>query len=498
MNRRSSTSLLLLMHLPILIMTVTPSKATRFFIGKSPYFGFVGTHRARRVGPESFAAEMISSSSSSILFRPPCSIASCWYGHERRITSWKATSASLSITRRPSSVLFSGFPPSREQTYYRDRHRRLFSSSTFLRSHSSNNNDGNGEQHISRESETSMRTTATATTCTTNYNLQELHLQPFTWPELIGMIRPKHDSHNEGEPNHPNLAALRRSPNTQQVYLKHQSYLKRNWKTAYDYLLVQKFGIDFGFRKVLVEKADDAIEATSQSNVEEQPGGGSKPLTESEVTTAKSNHRSIPPPGFVYRSDPSLREASQYALDHNLSYLRLVPNDFPYHVDERYVEHWCLWKIGGSHSGGNADGTNERFLKGVILPEDIDWALNELECYSLREFDTIDVGDGDGIIIGSSKILKDNAEVIMYKKSLVPDESRDEAEKERDMIKTRTILDSLYWVNPPSLQSMPDIRHAHILILRELPKELDDGGIGNNDSNDGGGGNECLRCPPPV
>lgn len=495
MNRRPSTSILLYIQLSILIMTVTTSKASRFFIGKSTYVGFVGTHRARHVGPASFAAEMSSSSSLSMLFRPPCSISSRWYGHERRMTSWKATSASLSMTRCPSFVLCSGFPPSREQTFYRDRHRRLFFKSTFLRSHSSDTNAGNGEEHGSRGSDTSTRTTAMATTCTTKYNAKEHHLQPFTWPELISLIRPKHDNHNEEEPNHPNLAALRRSPNTQQVYLKHQSYLKRSWKTAYDYLLVQKFGSDFGFRKVLVEKVDDAVGTTSRSNVEEQPGDGSKPLMESKITTAKSNHRSIPPPGFVYRSDPSLREASQYALDHKLSYLRLVPNDFPYHVDERYVEHWCLWKIGGSHSGGNADETDERFLKGVILPEDIDWALNELKCYSLREFDTIDAGDGDDITIGSSKILKDNTEVVMYKTATVVNESRDEAEKESEMSKTRTILDSLYWVNPPNLQSMPDIRHAHILILRELP---DDGVGGNNDSYDGGRENDFLRCPPPV
>ncbi len=220
------------------------------------------------------------------------------------------------------------------------------------------------------------------------------------------------------------------------------------------------------------------------------------------MTAATGNHRSIPPSGFVYRSDPSLREASQYALDHNLSYLRLVPNDFPYHVDERYVEHWCLWKIGGSDSGGNSSGTGTNSLKGVISPEDIAWALNELECYSLRELDDpAVVGDGGGdILIGSSKILKHDAEVVMHKRTTIADESRDEAGKEEEMDKTsRVVLDSLHWVNPPNLQSMPDIRHAHILVLREFPKEHDDGDGGNDDSkNDAGGEHIFLRCPPLV
>ena len=35
-----------------------------------------------------------------------------------------------------------------------------------------------------------------------------------------------------------------------------------------------------------------------------------------------------------------------------------------------------------------------------------------------------------------------------------------------------SILDTLYWVNPPALQSMPEINHAHMLVLRSdsVPK----------------------------
>ena len=33
-------------------------------------------------------------------------------------------------------------------------------------------------------------------------------------------------------------------------------------------------------------------------------------------------------------------------------------------------------------------------------------------------------------------------------------------------VNNTTFLDMLYWINPPHLQSMPEIHHAHFLVLR--------------------------------
>jgi hypothetical protein len=50
----------------------------------------------------------------------------------------------------------------------------------------------------------------------------------------------------------------------------------------------------------------------------------------------------------------------------------LVPNDFPYDVDEG-IEHWCLWKIGGASS-------TESISMGELA-----WAIRELRSSRAHE-----------------------------------------------------------------------------------------------------------------
>ena len=153
-------------------------------------------------------------------------------------------------------------------------------------------------------------------------------IEPFTWPQLINLFRCS--SNNSQEDDHyissdnKNLALFRRSVAAQYEYEKHKKYIECDWESAYDYLVMDKFGTKFGFEKVLCEE------------------------------TAK------------FRSSPSLKEASKNTIDNQMTYLRLVLNDYPYDVAEG-IEHWCLWKIGGK---SQTEG---------ILRKELSWAAKELQ-----------------------------------------------------------------------------------------------------------------------
>lgn len=79
---------------------------------------------------------------------------------------------------------------------------------------------------------------------------------------------------------------------------------------------------------------------------------------------------------------------------------RLLLNEYPYYVCND-IEHWCLWKLGGK-----------------VTREEVDDAITELK--------------------DMNKINDDNRE--------------------------QEVKDVLSWINPPHLQSIPDIDHAHILV----------------------------------
>ena len=233
---------------------------------------------------------------------------------------------------------------------------------------------------------TDTQSTVKFTTCNNNKNTEE----PFTWSQLIDLFR--HSSNNSQEDDHyisssnPNLALFRRSTKAQCEYEKHKKYIECDWESAYDYLVMDKFGTKFGFEKVLCEE------------------------------TAK------------YRACPSLTQASKYTIDNQMTYLRLVLNDYPYDVEEG-IEHWCLWKIGGkSHTEG-------------ILKKELTWAANELGSLNADKSS------------GSSCIIDKDGVSTFY-------------ELDSSETTPSSVSDMLYWVNPPHLQSMPEIHHAHMLVVR--------------------------------
>ncbi|KAL9186400.1 hypothetical protein ACHAXT_005638 [Thalassiosira profunda] len=254
-------------------------------------------------------------------------------------------------------------------------------------------------------------------------------LEPsFTWDTMVQLFRsPESSGDNNFIPSdHPNLALFRRSLAGNASYLKHKEYLDACWRNAYDYLVVSKFGEKFGFRAVVCNK---------------DGGGVINPVDEDGY---QINKNGIPPEGYLYRASPSLAEASKQTIGEGITYLKLVQNDFPYDVAEG-IEHWCLWKIGGKSQ-------TEGILRGELA-----WALRGLEGLEA------DGKSGIGCIVDRA------GEELLFGTPEPPQPA--------------SIRDTLMWVNPPHLQSMPEIHHAHILVLRS---EAD------------GQREDPTNCPPPI
>lgn len=240
-------------------------------------------------------------------------------------------------------------------------------------------------------------------------------IDPFTWPQLELLFR--QDSINGLiKSSHPSLQLFRRSSTDQESYERHKDFLTRYWSSPYDYLLYNLFGDEFGFEKMLVEAAESSSDTDKARRCCDLDA------------SSYEDREDLPPKGFVYETSPSLLEASQSTISNGHTYLKLVRNDFPYHVDSNNIDHFCLWKIGG---GCATEG---------LLGEELNWALSELS-----ELETL---------TASSRLIDRNDKGT----SLVDFESPPDFLAEK-----RTF----YWTNPPHLQSLPEMKHAHILVLRE-------------------------------
>eukprot|EP01082_Thalassiosira_pseudonana_P002359 g1815.t1 g1815 contig11:119289-120533(-) len=296
------------------------------------------------------------------------------------------------------------------------------------------------EASLSSSSTSSSTSNAQTTTPTPN-DIEE----PFTWQQLIHLFRlPRQTDNNIYNDNyipssHPNLALFRRSTAVQTTYLKHQRYLKECWRSPYDYLCVQKFGAEFGFERVMVKKNDGGGGVGNDGSAfteDESAQNNNNNLSSSKGTICKQELLTTPTKGYRYQSCPSLTQASARTIQHKTKYLRLIPNDYPYDLHDG-IEHWCLWKIGGAFEGEG------------ILKFELDWALRELHSFGVED-----------VVNGSSRIIVDCND----------NENNEAAESSNgDVVQCNEdhpILDTFYWTNPPHLQSMPEIHHAHILVLR--------------------------------
>lgn len=301
---------------------------------------------------------------------------------------------------------------------------------------------------------TTKAAAATATTAsrTTSSSENDHVHQPFTWPRLVELFRKTardtQDNENYISSKHPNLAGFRRSATAQKSYEQHKQYLEKYWRTPYDYMVIRKFGEDFGFSKVVVSR-DDSLNDDSHSC--EYNG---------DVIIDQPDNKST-----MYQANTSLSQASKYAIEHQITYLSLVLNEFPYDV-EHEIEHWCLWKIGGSS------------ISEGIVNEELVWAVRELEC--LRP----DESSGSWCIYHRGGIdAAAAATPTSSRMSLLDGSNISYARQRGNMPRPIPIADSFYWVNPPHLQSMPEIHHAHILVLRS-----------ENSRDDG----DCASRSPPA
>lgn len=155
---------------------------------------------------------------------------------------------------------------------------------------------------------------------------------PFTWEQLQHIILVEKD-----------LAKLSRSLDQQREYEIFRYFLKKQYQSVLDYILIAKFDFE------------------KKWHPQEHDGR--------------------------WQAHPPLKEYTETRTV-------LIPNDFPYCIAEDIV-HYILWKT-----------------KEAVTPQDIEKAKQELK------------------------------------------------------LKMR-VIDAVHWINPPHLQSLPDIDHAHILCRLE-------------------------------
>lgn len=166
-----------------------------------------------------------------------------------------------------------------------------------------------------------------------------------------------------------------------------------------------------------------------------------------------------------------------------LSYLKLVPNDFPYDVDEG-IWHYCLWKIGG---GSGCDDDDDAGRSESISRGEMKWALDELRNSPWG----CNVSSGcvaRGGSVDPATVFRDGLQHSSSGTSENCNNNDDTDRDDNDLDGTSGMSAFYYWVNPPHLQSMPDMHHAYILVSRE----------GGNNGEEQEEGVDRGRPPPPV
>jgi len=168
--------------------------------------------------------------------------------------------------------------------------------------------------------------------------------------------------------------------------------------------------------------------------------GGGRPAAEIGRCTGYPSDEDVfrsPPAGFVWEAvrrsvakctdsaTVTTEEVGEKGDERRLRPQRriVVRNDFPYYFEDG-IEHWCLWKLGCTDDANYDDNDGGPEDQGEVTEKDIEWAQRQL------------------VLDGNSSL--------------------NSAVRNRGVI-----VDTLYWVNPPHLKSVPGIDHAHILCLRK-------------------------------
>ena len=106
----------------------------------------------------------------------------------------------------------------------------------------------------------------------------------------------------------------------------------------------------------------------------------------------------------------------------NKSLLKVVPNDYPYYCQEG-IDHWIVWKLG----------------KEKITAKEIEYAKSLIR-------------EKDKAAIDKNKMQREQ-------QHQQPHQHHQQQQKEQQE-------DMIHWENPPSLKSLPEIHHIHILYRR--------------------------------
>ena len=197
---------------------------------------------------------------------------------------------------------------------------------------------------------------------------------------------------------------LSRSIQVQSNYMHYTREMKQQWRTMNDCIVYNKFG-HLDFSTSVTTNSTATNTTNSTNSIT------SSSFTKVQCTTSTNQ----------YKITPTIQQTKQ----NNIILQTVLPNDFPYYVDAN-IQHWCLWK-----------------LNDCVMDEDIQCAIQELKCMardqqrqSQMQMQPQDDGHGNANTNANAQLGQ--------------------------------IVDTISWINPKHLQSIPDIDHAHILCLREI------------------------------
>lgn len=230
--------------------------------------------------------------------------------------------------------------------------------------------------------------------------------KPFTWKDLQYILI---------EQNDPSL--LSRSIRTQSRYMHYTEQMKSQWEDINDCVIYSKFG-------------------NMKKNYHDRNGNDAF-QEETLFTKVKYSSQNE----TKWKISPTLQETKEQ----NIIVKTLVRNDFPYFVESN-IQHWCLWK-----------------LNDYVTDEDIQLAIEELKTTHTEALVNVfineyggDNGNNENISSISNKNEGDNERTTVTV-----------GNRNGRPFRLGKVLDTISWINPKHLQSLPDIDHAHILCLRE-------------------------------
>jgi hypothetical protein len=190
-----------------------------------------------------------------------------------------------------------------------------------------------------------------------------------SWNELVQIINIEND-----------IDKLSRSEIDQYNYEVFRYYMKQQYVSTVDYILISKF--NFSSIKVKINKM---VKNTTDNHDDNSSSSSSS-------SSSNSNSNSNSEDKFTLRAGSTAADSS----------IILIPNDFPYYVEDNVV-HYVLWKYNNSNNSNSIPNTN-------ITEKEIDDAKH---------------------------ILKTNPRI--------------------------NAIEILHWTNLPHLKSIPEIDHVHFL-----------------------------------